>query len=102
MMVDPSKMSGIPRPDPKVPPKTVTVRLIRGELSNRIVGMDVGLTDGKSPAIIQKTDAEGRATFSNLKGAGPYQAKATDGVEELASQPIELPDDMGVRVMLVF
>jgi hypothetical protein len=102
MMVDPSKMSGIPRPDPKVPPKTVTVRLIRGELSNRMVGMDVGLTDGKSPAVIQKTDAEGRATFSNLKGPGPYMAKATDGVEELTSQPIELPGDMGVRVMLVF
>src|SRR5438445_9684861 len=91
MMVDPSKMSGIPRPDPKVPAHTVTVRLIRGELSNRMVGIDVGLSDGKSPAVIQKTDEEGRATFANLKSTGPYQARATDGVEELTSQAIELP-----------
>src|SRR5262249_34864319 len=33
---------------------------------------------------------------------GPYQARATDGGEELTSQSIELPADVGVRVMLVF
>jgi hypothetical protein len=37
-----------------------------------------------------------------LAAPGPYQAKATDGVEELASQPIELQPNMGSRVMLVF
>ncbi|MGZ3407650.1 MAG: hypothetical protein ACXVAN_14470, partial [Polyangia bacterium] len=39
MMIDPSKMSGIPRPDPQVPANTITVRLIRGELSNRMAGV---------------------------------------------------------------
>src|SRR5947209_124459 len=102
MMIDPSKMSGIPRPDPQVPPGTITVRLIRGELSNRMTGIDVGLVGADGKARTQKTDEQGRATFAGLAAPGPYTAKATDGVEELASQPIELQSNMGSRVMLVF
>lgn len=102
MMIDPSKMSGISRPDPQVPPGTITVRLIRGQLSNRMTGIDVGLVGADGKAQTQKTDDQGRATFSGLAAPGPYTAKATDGVEELASQPIELQENMGSRVMLVF
>jgi hypothetical protein len=102
MMIDPSKMSGIPRPDPQVPAHTVTVRLIRGELSNRMVGVDVALANDKGEVVTSKTDDQGRATFANLAAGQQYQARATDGVSELTSQAIELPDDMGVRVMLVF
>ena len=102
MMIDPSKMSGIPRPDPQVPPGTVTVRLIRGELSNRMVGVDVGLASADGKVTIQKTNDEGRATFSGLQIGATYQARSTDGLQELTSQPIELPSSAGVRVMLVF
>ncbi|HEX6839606.1 MAG TPA: hypothetical protein VF334_23675 [Polyangia bacterium] len=102
MMIDPSKMSGISRPDPQVPPGTITVRLIRGELSNRMTGVKVGLVGADGKAVEQKTDDQGRATFSGLAAPGPYTAKATDGVEELSSQPIELQENMGSRVMLVF
>lgn len=102
MMIDPSKMSGIPRPDPQVPPGTITVRLIRGELSNRMIGIDVGLADGNGKVVMQKTDDQGRVTFAGLAAPGPYQARATDGVEDLTSQPIELQPNMGSRVMLVF
>ncbi|HZS40899.1 MAG TPA: hypothetical protein VFF06_28895 [Polyangia bacterium] len=102
MMVDPSRMSGIPRPDPQVPPKTVTVRLIRGELANRVTGHDVELIDQASgKKETQKTDEQGRATFSNLQG-GPYVAHAVDRDEEKVSQPIELQPNVGTRVMLVF
>jgi hypothetical protein len=102
MMIDPSKMSGIPRPDPQVPANTITVRLIRGELSNRMVGVDVQLADAKGQVVTAKTDAEGRATFANLTPGQAYQARSSDGSQELTSQPIELPSGMGVRVMLVF
>jgi hypothetical protein len=102
MMMDPSKMSGIPRPDPQVPAGTITVRLIRGQLSNRMVGVEVTLAgpDGKTRA--EKTDAEGRATFAGLDGQGPYVASAKDGDTEQKSQPIPLEPQMGSRVMLVF
>ena len=102
MMMDPSKMSGIPRPDPQVPAGTITVRLIRGQLSNRMTGVDVALVGADGKSYKQKTDEQGRATFPGLAAPGPYTAKATDGVEELSSQPIELSSDMGSRVMLVF
>jgi hypothetical protein len=102
MMIDPSRMSGIPRPDPQVPAGTVTVRLIRGELSNRLVGMEVELRHlGDGTSRKAKTDENGRATFSGL-GPGPYQAFASDGKEQLSTQEIELEPSIGVRVMLVF
>jgi hypothetical protein len=101
MMVDPSRMSGIPRPDSQVPAGTVTVRLIRGELSNRVTDHEVVLEDGSGNVKKAKTDDQGRATFSGLSG-GPFRARAADEGVELASQPIELPGAMGVRVMLVF
>src|SRR4051812_15684569 len=101
MMVDPSKMSGIPRPDPQVPPGTITVRLIRGELSNRVVDHPVDLLADGKVVKTEKTNEEGRATFSGLSG-GPFTARAQDGDEEFTSQPMELPDSSGVRVMLVF
>ena len=102
MMMDPSKMSGIPRPDPQVPPQTITVRLIRGTLANRVVGTDVALTGADDKSRTVKTDAEGRATFSSLEGEGPFVASAKDGETELKSQPIPLTAQMGSRVMLVF
>ena len=67
MMIDPSKMSGIPRPDPQVPPGTITVRLIRGELSNRVVGLDVALADD-SGKIAEAEDR--RPGARHLLGAG--------------------------------
>jgi len=104
-MLDPSQMSGIPRPDPQVPSATVTVRLIRGELSNRIVDTAVELvaeTAGAAPRS-EKTNAEGRATFGELS-PGTYTARATVDGQTLTSQPISVQaaPAPGVRVMLVF
>jgi hypothetical protein len=101
MMIDPSKMSGIPRPDPQVPPGTITVRLIRGELSNRVVNHPVELVADGKVVKTEKTNEEGRATFSGLSG-GPFTARAKDGDDELTSQPMDISAGPGVRVMLVF
>lgn len=103
MQLDPSRMSGIPRPDPQVPKQTLTVRLIRNQLANKIVDHPVELVDGSGKLVAsQKTDGEGRATFTNL-GKGPFNARAKDeSGQEIVSQAIDMPDDVGVRVMLVF
>lgn len=109
-MLDPSQMSGIPRPDPQVPPATVTVRLIRGELANRLPNVDVELVDvekakagDKAATRTVKTDAEGRATFPELPAA-VYEARAVLEGETLTSQPIQVAPapNPGIRVMLVF
>lgn len=102
MMIDPSQMSGIPRPDPQVPAGTITVRLIRGKLTERVVGAAVELLAPDGKIATQKTDEEGRATFGGLQQPGPYQARASEEGETLTSQPIALQADMGSRVMLVF
>jgi hypothetical protein len=102
MMVDPSRMSGIPRPDPQVPAGTITVRLIRGELSNRMVGTEVLLESADGAKKTGKTDDQGRATFGGLSGGTAYRASAREGGVEMTSQPIELQPNMGTRVMLVF
>jgi len=105
MMPDPAQMSGIPRPDPQVPAGTVTVRLIRGELSSRITDTAVELVPQGAPdkPILAKTDGEGRATFESLPPA-VYSARATAFGQTLSSQPIEVKPApaSGVRVMLVF
>jgi hypothetical protein len=101
MMIDPSKMSGIPRPDPQVAEGTITVRLIRGELSNRVVNHPVELLADGKVVKTEKTNEEGRATFGGLSG-GPFVARAKDGDDELTSQPMELQSGAGTRVMLVF
>lgn len=104
-MMDPSQMSGIPRPDPAVPTGTVTVRLIRGDLAHAIVDSPVELVNQAEPDNPKtgKTDAAGRATFSGLT-SGIYQARAAIGEKSLSSQPIEVmpSPSPGVRVMLVF
>lgn len=109
MMPDPSQMSGIPRQDPAVPAGTVTVRLIRAELTNRLPGVEVQLIDRAPPAGKEAeprkapTDAEGRATFATLPPS-TYVARAVFENETLISQPIEVAaaPAPGMRVMLVF
>jgi len=95
-------MSGIPRPDPQVPAGTITVRLIRGNLPNNIVDHEVELVGDGGLLQKQKTDAAGRATFTNVPAGGSFVARAKEGDVELTSQPIVAPADVGVRVMLVF
>ena len=97
-----AQMSGIPRPDPQVPAGTVTVRLIRGQLPNNITDHEVELLGDGGALQKQKTDAAGRATFTGVPTGGSFVARAKEGEVELTSQPIVIPSDMGVRVMLVF
>jgi hypothetical protein len=101
MMIDPSRMSGMPRPDPAVPAGTVTVLLIHGSFDKKILHHPVELSDESGHVQKTNTDGDGRATFSGL-GAGPYVARATDDGTTLTSQSIEMPPQTGVRLMLVF
>ncbi len=106
MMMDPAKMSGIPRPDGQVSSGTVTVRLIRGELQNRIINAAVELFSISAPneaPRFEKTDDQGRATFADLPAA-TYQARATVDGQSLISEPIPVAaaPAPGMRVMLVF
>ena len=99
-MPDPKVMSGIPRPVTDLPTGHVSVRLIRGQLSNNIQGHPVEMhASGK--VLTEKTDENGRAEFSGVAAGTTVRAVATVDGERLESQEFPWPGEGGIRVMLV-
>ncbi len=99
-MPDPKAMSGIPRPVTDLPAGHVSVRLIRGQLSNNIQGHPVELHAG-GKVLTEKTDENGRAEFSGVSAGTAARAVATVDGERLESQEFPWPADGGIRLMLV-
>jgi hypothetical protein len=99
-MPDPKAMSGIPRPVDDLPAGSISVRLIRGSLSNNIVGHPVDLVVGGAKRTV-KTDDAGRAQFDKIPGGALVKAIADVDGEHLESQEFSAPAEGGVRLMLV-
>ena len=99
---DPRQMAGIPRPDPAQPPQSVSVRLIRGQMTNNIVGHPVDLLVNGKPQT-EKTDSQGRAQFFNLPAGATVRAVTTVDSERLESQEFPAPGagQPGIRLILV-
>ena len=94
------QMSGIPLPDPELPDGTITVRVIRGAVTNNVAGQDVQLHQGDAVETAT-TDDEGRATFLTLNPGQPVQASTVLDSQLLQSQSFAAPGRGGVRIMLV-
>jgi hypothetical protein len=99
-MPDPKEMSGIPRPDGQMAAGTLSVRVIRGDLSNNITGQPVELHIGDKVQTA-KTDAAGRAEFSGLIPGSTVQAVTVVDGERLESQAFPVQAQGGIRLMLV-
>ena len=99
-MPDPKQMSGLPLPVTDVPPGTVTVRVIRGALTNPVAGHEVQLV-GPATGLKGMTNESGRAEFSNLPVGTRLKALTTVDGEPLESQEFSVPSAGGVRLMLV-
>ena len=98
-MPDPRQMSGVPLPTADLPVGTITVRLIRGSLSNPLPGQRVEITgDAQASGT---TNESGRAEFPNLRPGATIKATAVVDGEKLESQQIQVPAAGGIRVMLV-
>lgn len=98
--MDARRMSGFPIPSPDVPPGTVSVRLVRGSMSDNIAGHEVELHAG-GRVRSARTDASGRAIFEGVKAAEDVRAVAVVGEERLESNAFPMPADSGVRLVLV-
>ncbi len=99
-MPDPRQMAGRPLPVGDLPVGTVTVRVVRGAMTNVIAGQQVELSGAGRP-MSATTDAQGRAEFPGLApGTTVMAATVVDG-ERLESQPFAVPASGGVRVALV-
>jgi hypothetical protein len=99
-MPDMKSMSGIPRPVDDLPAGSISVRLIRGSLSNNITGHPVELQIGGKVETV-KTDAAGRAQFDRIPAGSTVKATADVDGEHLESQEFPAPSSGGIRLMLV-
>lgn len=97
---DPRQMSGMPLPDQALPDGTISVRVIRGSLSNNVLDHPVELRQGD---VVETalTDSEGRATFLTLNPGQRVQASTELDGEAIESQFFAVPGRGGIRVMLV-
>jgi hypothetical protein len=100
-MPDPRQMSGIPLRVATEPQGTVTVRVIRGSLSNAVVNQKVELQAAGGTALEAVTNTSGRAEFKALASGTRVKAVAIVDGEHLESQEFAVPAAGGVRLMLV-
>jgi hypothetical protein len=88
-------------PTPDLPNGTVSVRVIRGQLTNNLQGVSVDLIGAGEPRHAQ-TGADGRALFAVVPAGSTVHAVAAVNGERRESQPFEVPAQGGVRTILVF
>ena len=99
-MPDVRQMNGVPMPTSDVAAGSVTVRLVRGDLSNNITGHPVELHGGVK-ALTENTNAEGRAQFVGLSPRTSVHAVAVVDGERLESKQFEVPPTSGIKLILV-
>lgn len=99
-MPDMKQMSGIPRPVDDLPNGSVSVRVIRGDMSNNIANQPVEMTAGGTTKTVN-TDADGRAQFDGLAPGTPVKFSTVVDGERLDSQEFPIQPRGGVRMLLV-
>lgn len=109
-MPDPRQMSGVARGEPNDPPGQITVRAVHGSMADNAEGATIHLVgygaDGSIMVESRAADAAGRAQFTGLPLSGKaafYALTVLDrdtAVDRLRSNPIPLPPQVGMRLML--
>jgi hypothetical protein len=99
-MPDMKQMSGIPRPVDDLPDGSVSVRVIRGDMSHNLANQPVEMRAGNTTRTVN-TDAEGRAQFDNLQPGTPVKFSTVVDGERLDSQEFPVQPRGGVRMLLV-
>ena len=99
-MPDAKRMSGVPLPVSDLPVGTVTVRVLRGSMTNVIPDQLVELTGGPSPRSA-KTNESGRAEFAGLAPGTRVKASTTVNGERLESEEFAVAASGGIRIALV-
>jgi hypothetical protein len=99
-MPDVRQMSGVPLPVSDAAPGSVSVRVVRGALTNAVPNQPVDLIGGASPVTVKTNDA-GRAEFTNLTPGTRVKAVTVVDGARLESQEFEVPRTAGIRLLLV-
>jgi hypothetical protein len=97
--MDLSQVSGRPLPSADLPAGTLTIRVVRGAITNNVAGQAVEVTvDGATRHLT--TDASGHIQISDLKPGAHVKAVAVVDGQPVESQDITI-GTTGIRVMLV-
>lgn len=96
-----TRAAGMALQDGTLPPGTLTVRVVRGSFSGNLAGINVTLEVGGEAPKEAMTRDDGRAQFAHLALGSSVRATATVDGEPLASEPIVMPAESGIRVLLV-
>jgi hypothetical protein len=99
-MPDPKTLSGIPRPVTDLPDRSISIRVVRGDMSNNLPNIPVDLHIGSKVETV-KTDATGHAQFNNVAAGTTLKASASVDGERLESQEFPAPASGGIRMLLV-
>ena len=99
-MPDPKEIAGVPLPVGDMAAGTVTVRVIKGSLSNNLPGQTVELLVN-GVARRATTGESGRAEFAGLSVGDGVKAIAIVAGERLESQEFAVPSAGGTAVLLV-
>jgi hypothetical protein len=99
-MPDPRAMSGMSMPAPELADGTVTVRVVRDQISNNVAGVAVEL-HGAGDVRRATTGADGRAEFAGVPPGAQVHALAMVDGQRMESQPFDMPASGGVRTILV-
>jgi hypothetical protein len=94
------EMSGAPLPVGDLPDGTISVRVVRGTLSNNITDHPVELLRG-AEVREARTDENGRAQFSGLPAGTMVTVRTVVDGESLESDAFASPARGGIRLMLV-
>jgi hypothetical protein len=98
-MPDVRTMSGVPRPVDGLAVGTVSVRVVRGSLTDVVADVPVELNVAGTSRVI-RTDSQGRAEFQGVAPGQIVRASVmVDGVR-LESEPFPVPSSGGVRLLL--
>ena len=98
-MPNPKEMSGRVLPVTDIPAGTVSVRVVRGAIDNRLADQPVIFVIGAEKRTI-RTDESGRAQVTGLASGTTLRAETTVNGERLVSDEIVVGGS-GLRVMLV-
>jgi hypothetical protein len=99
-MPDAKQMSGLPRPVDDLPSGSVSVRVIRGDMTHNLPNQPVEMRAGNTTRTVN-TDAEGRAQFDGVAAGTPVKFSTTVDGEHLESQEFAIQPRGGVRLLLV-
>lgn len=95
------RAAGMALQDGTLAPGSLTVRIVQGNFSGNLAGIDVTLDVSGEGAKRMPTGADGRAAFAHLPIGSTVVASAAVNGQRLQSERFTMPAEAGIRLLFV-